>query len=709
MRTAFASILVVAALAAALLGWFGAGWSQVEEREHELRAAPRRAAEAQARVLAGEVVSRLESLRVEEARRPYYHYQNLYHDPRSASEGIAIQPSPLATGPESPLVRGHFQLHDKGGSWEVTMPTINDELPALNKQDSFAADSALRGELVAIASHISDAAAGPALSLPTLVAANDPQPTPPHGKRIKPRTIDDGTTKPKTVATVGSGSDEPRMGGSGTIVAQVEPEPQQGDEPQAQTITLSPDQYAQNQYANNAYNLAIENRRNIDPSELQQQRQQQRRPQQQRNAPPQQQQQQVTTPQAQGPQSQAANPPPQQNANPGQAQVTSPAPATETSTTTAGTASSPPRRPRRPKPKPPAPPPPVTIAIAPLEWHAMSIGGRTELVALRRVDTPDGTFTQGLILDPAGVAAYVEDRLPGAKLVSDANAVPDVAVADVPIGSWKVAVPLELGSVAASVAAVRSGFWGRFVPVSLLAALCGMLVIVVVARAERLAKARSRFAAAAAHELRTPLAGLQLYGDMLSDGLGDPSKAQQYAHRISEEASRLGRVVANVLGFSQLERGDLSVNPRDGDAAAAARDVVERVRPALERAGVTFEVDLPDELPARLDPDALSRVLGNLLDNAEKYSRDADKRVVSLTGKKVGDTVELAVTDSGPGVAAGARLFVPFSRGVGTDGPAGLGLGLALSRSLARAMGGDLSHDGGAKFVLSLPSPSARG
>jgi signal transduction histidine kinase len=274
-------------------------------------------------------------------------------------------------------------------------------------------------------------------------------------------------------------------------------------------------------------------------------------------------------------------------------------------------------------------------------------------------------------------------------------------------GDWRVAVPIE-GAAAAEVAAIGVGstFWGRFVPVGVLAMLCGILVVVVVARAERLASARSRFAASAAHELRTPLAGLQLYGDMLADGLGDPGKAQQYAHRISEEASRLGRVVANVLGFSQLERGDLAVHPHAGDAADAARGVIDRARPTLERAGMTIDVDLPDALPARLDDDAVARILGNLLDNAEKYSRGRDTRRVSITGRAADKTVEIEVSDSGPGVAAPARLFTPFSRGVDGDGPAGLGLGLALSRSLARAMGGDLVHratSDGATFVLVLP------
>ena len=65
----------------------------------------------------------------------------------------------------------------------------------------------------------------------------------------------------------------------------------------------------------------------------------------------------------------------------------------------------------------------------------------------------------------------------------------------------------------------------RFALVGLLAIVAGVLAVMLVARAERLARERSQFAAAAAHELRTPLAGLQLYGDMLADGLGDPGEA----------------------------------------------------------------------------------------------------------------------------------------------------------------------------------------
>jgi len=200
---------------------------------------------------------------------------------------------------------------------------------------------------------------------------------------------------------------------------------------------------------------------------------------------------------------------------------------------------------------------------------------------------------------------------------------------------------------------------------------------------------------------------LQLYGDMLADGLGDPGKLSDYARRMSEEASRLGRVVSNVLGFSQLERGNLSIDVKAGELGKTLCELAERGQPALDRAGAALDLDVPPDLRALFDRDALARVVGNLLDNAEKYSRDAEDRTIALRARRVADAVEIEVTDHGPGVSDKARgkLFEPFARGVTADGPAGLGLGLSLSRSLARAMGGDLEYRGstsGASFVLRL-------
>ena len=149
-----------------------------------------------------------------------------------------------------------------------------------------------------------------------------------------------------------------------------------------------------------------------------------------------------------------------------------------------------------------------------------------------------------------------------------------------------------------------------------------------------------------------------------------------------------------------------------GALDAALHELAERAGPALERAGAALALDVAPALSARFDRDALARIVGNLLDNAEKYTRDTGDRTITLAARDAPDatdTVEVVVSDRGPGVAspARARLFQAFARGGTADGPAGLGLGLALSQSLARAMGGDLSYrpapGGGAAFALTLP------
>jgi signal transduction histidine kinase len=360
---------------------------------------------------------------------------------------------------------------------------------------------------------------------------------------------------------------------------------------------------------------------------------------------------------------------------------------------------------------------PVEIAIAPPEWRIAAVGADPAMVLVRRVDTPDGALTQGLVLDRDAVVAGLAERAEGRTVAlftstpSPDQAAALAARARLALGAAWVGVDVRPSLARAAIAAVdvERGFLARLIPIAVLALACGVLVVVLVARAERRAQQRAQFAASAAHELRTPLAGLQLYGDMLADGLGDPGKQRDYARRMAEEASRLGRVLSNVLGFSQLERGNLSVHPTPHDAVAVARAALERGKAALERAGVEVVLDTPAvELTARLDEDAALRILGNLLDNAEKYGRGPEARTVRVSVDQRGDRVEIAVADAGPGVVERqrARLFRPFWRGVAGDGPAGLGLGLALSRSLARAMGGDLLYrptpGGGATFVLSL-------
>jgi signal transduction histidine kinase len=354
------------------------------------------------------------------------------------------------------------------------------------------------------------------------------------------------------------------------------------------------------------------------------------------------------------------------------------------------------------------PPSPVTITVSPLEWRTLPFAGAPALVAVRQVQTPDGNLVQGFVVDRATVTGMLASR--AGDMVAELHATSTGGGAEV-VPGWQLGVtpnPHALARAAADLASIASAFLLRFLVIGAIALVAAIFIVMLVARAERLASERSQFAAAAAHELRTPLAGLQLYGDMLADGLGDPGKLRDYARRMSEEASRLGRVVSNVLGFSQLERGNLSVDPEPAALDEALRELAETAEPALDRAGAALELDIPDGLRARFDRDGLARIVGNLLDNAEKYARNAEDRTIRVAAAVSTDgMIELAISDHGPGIVEHGRLFRPFERGVSNDGPAGLGLGLALSRSLARAMGGELvyrdAEGGGATFVLRLP------
>jgi len=608
VRTLWAALLSGAALAAVLGGWFATGRRSASAEAAALAAAPSAEAGRRAALLAAELGARLEELRATEDQRPYYEYQNLYHDPRGASEGQSVVPSPLARGPADPLIAVHFQIAPDG---RVTVPTINEEVPELSAPGRLQRD---RRALAALRARAADLRVGAGAAAASLQARADPPP-----------------------ALAGPAGPSARH--AAQQPAQQSPEPpsqQQGQQVQA----IDPAVYAQNAAPNQVY-------RDVQA--------------QQRSG---------------------------KRAAPAAA--------------------------RRAPAAPPSPDP-IDVRIDPLGWRTASLDGGPRLMALRAVATPDGTLTQGFAVAPEAIGAWLAQRagdMPAALLAGapdDARPSAPLAVAG---SAWRVAVDPgpAVARAHADGDAIRRGFLWRFVPSAALALLCGALVVALVARADRLARQRSDFAAAAAHELRTPLAGLALYGDMLADGLGDPERRADYARRVADEAARLGRVVGNVLGFTQLERRGLTVSPRPGDAAQAAREALERMRPALEHAGMAVAADIPERAPARLDADAVARIVQNLVDNAEKYSRGAAVREVALTVRADGDGVVIDVADRGPGVARelGRRLFRPFARGACDGGPAGLGLGLAMARALARAMGGDLVHGardgGGAVFSLRLPA-----
>ncbi|MGE0401554.1 MAG: sensor histidine kinase [Kofleriaceae bacterium] len=670
-RTVIAAVLLVAALATLLGAWFFAGWSDVRARQIEARTEPTREAARRSEDLAQDLRLQLDTVVGTESERAYFHYQNLFRDPR-ASTSIAVAPSPLATE-RAPLVLGYFQIDDKG---KVTTPTINDDVPELSEPKGLAGNLAFRDEVKkSFGATYRPPDRG---TTPTLVAQADP---PKQRPRPRPPVTQSSNTVPP--ATNGVGVDAGVVAAGQTIELG-------GARNVTQVQTVDNVSYQQNWNSNSIY---LENNPNVPGK---------------KGEP-------------------KTEPPPSTDVPVLNYDV-------ETVDGGAVIASVEPPDPTPPEVKPPVVKPtgsrvqpravstkienlenkPVTIVVSAFALETETFAGAPVLVATRIVETPDGALTQGFVIDRAQIDQWLASRGGNAAVVHRESArSPDALVSSAQVvPGWFVDVrppAAEVAAAATSAAKLATTFLVRFITLGALALVAGMLVVLMVARAERLARERSQFAAAAAHELRTPLAGLQLYGDMLADGMGDPSKQRDYARRMAEEAARLGRVVSNVLGFSQLERGNLSVNPTEGDVAAELAELASRAEPALDRAGAVLALEVAPDLRATFDRDALARIVGNLLDNAEKYSREADDRTITLAARALdGGGVEIEVADHGPGVAAAARpkLFAPFTRGVNADGPAGLGLGLALSQSLAQAMGGSLeylpSSAPGARFVLRL-------
>ena len=212
------------------------------------------------------------------------------------------------------------------------------------------------------------------------------------------------------------------------------------------------------------------------------------------------------------------------------------------------------------------------------------------------------------------------------------------------------------------------------------------------------------------HDLRTPLAAIRAAaGNLMDPDVAlKPDDARSIAGSIDQEAERLSRLVRNMLDLGRIEGGALHPSLELYDLADLVDPVVERMSPLLVPSPV--EVSVPADLPAvQVDAMFVDQILTNLLENAGRYAAGKQIRV---SAKTVGGQVWLIVEDAGPGVAAAAipHLFerfyrVPRSRGSRTAG--GSGIGLAVVKGFAEAMGGSAvarpSALGGLEVIVRLP------
>jgi signal transduction histidine kinase len=240
------------------------------------------------------------------------------------------------------------------------------------------------------------------------------------------------------------------------------------------------------------------------------------------------------------------------------------------------------------------------------------------------------------------------------------------------------------------------------------------------AAAEAASQAKSMFLATMSHELRTPLNAILGYAQLLR--LTTPrrapvedAEAPDPLDRILAAGRHLTAVISDVLDFSKIEQGRLELNLTPVSLCGLAREALDVVQPLAERQHNRLLLRCDPELGSVLsDADKLRQVLLNLLSNAAKFTEHGEivLRVWREAPAERGQRVRFAVSDTGIGIAPEqfGRLFQPFSQldASVTRRYEGTGLGLALSRQICLALGGDISvistPGRGSTFTVDLPA-----
>ena len=236
-----------------------------------------------------------------------------------------------------------------------------------------------------------------------------------------------------------------------------------------------------------------------------------------------------------------------------------------------------------------------------------------------------------------------------------------------------------------------------------------------VSREVALARLKSDFVSNVSHELRTPLALIRLYAETLELGrITAHEKKEEYYQIIRKESERLTALINNILDFSRIEAGRKEYDFRETDIAELVRNTLDAYRYQIEQQGFAFEQSIDSSIPTvRVDREAITRALVNLVNNALKYS--AHEKFLGVKLYRANGVLKLEVVDRGIGITRReqSKIFEKFYR---TGDPLvhntrGSGLGLSLVRHITHAHGGEVEVEStpgkGSKFTLSLPLAAA--
>ena len=245
-------------------------------------------------------------------------------------------------------------------------------------------------------------------------------------------------------------------------------------------------------------------------------------------------------------------------------------------------------------------------------------------------------------------------------------------------------------------------------------ALGVFLVAGAAAREVRVAELKSNFVASVSHDLKTPLALIQLFAETLELGrVRTPERAQEYYRIINGEAKKLTRLIENILDFSRMEAGLRPYRMEPADLSESVTKVLARMETQFSQGHFSVTPNIEADLPRILaDEGATEQAIENLLANAMKYS--SDNKHIEVEARRANGHIVVSVTDHGIGISRReqGRIFRKFyrvQRELG-GGPQGTGLGLAIVDHTMRGHGGyvrvESEPDLGSTFSLYFPIPS---
>ena len=229
-----------------------------------------------------------------------------------------------------------------------------------------------------------------------------------------------------------------------------------------------------------------------------------------------------------------------------------------------------------------------------------------------------------------------------------------------------------------------------------------------------LARQQQDFVSAVSHELKTPLTSIRMYGEMLKEGWAEPEKRQQYYEYIHDESERLTRLISNVLRLAKITHNEPQVDLQATSVDELMSQVESKIASQVQRAGfeLGFQMDeKTNNATISVDVDCFTQIIINLVDNAIKFSRDAEQKRIEISSMLAKDKMVIfAVRDFGPGVPKDQmkKIFQLFYRSESelTRETVGTGIGLAIVHQLSQTMNGKadvINREPGAEFRVLFP------